>query len=104
MTQRSSLVALIGLWFIMAPWIMGFAGSSGALWSSVIGGGVLLLSSLLGFGKPGWNSLFNWISLLSGVWLMIFGMAFPFPLLQASLYLLLGLAAVLLTFYNMEGR
>ncbi|MCZ8522238.1 MULTISPECIES: SPW repeat protein [Paenibacillus] len=104
MTQRSSLTALIGLWFVLAPWIMGFAGESSALWSSIIGGGVLLLSSVLGFGKSGWDSLFNWLSLLSGVWLIIFAMAFGFPVLQAAFYLLLGLAAVLLTFYNMEGR
>jgi hypothetical protein len=68
----NSLAALIGVWFIIAPWVVNFSDDTGALWTSVIIGAVQVISSLLGFVGSGWNALQNWISLLTGVWFIIF--------------------------------
>ncbi|MGG2091173.1 SPW repeat protein [Priestia aryabhattai] len=36
MKLRGNLNALIGLWFIIAPWAIGYSDQSGALWSSIV--------------------------------------------------------------------
>jgi hypothetical protein len=68
----NSLAALIGVWFIIAPWVVNFSDDKGALWTSVIIGAVQVISSLLGFVGSGWTAWQNWISLLAGVWFIIF--------------------------------
>jgi hypothetical protein len=68
----NSLAALIGVWFIVAPWVVDFSDDKNALWTSVIIGAVQVISSLIGFAGSGWTAWQNWISLLAGVWFIIF--------------------------------
>jgi hypothetical protein len=66
----NGLDALAGLWLVVAPFILGFAGEQAALWSTVISGlvvGVLAASRSMGEGyQYVWP---NWVSLLAGIWL-----------------------------------
>jgi uncharacterized integral membrane protein len=42
---------LVGVWFIIAPWVLSFTARAGELWTSLIGGViVLVLSAWLAFG------------------------------------------------------
>jgi len=35
--------ALVGIWFIIAPFTLGFSGNGGEMWTSIIGGVILLI-------------------------------------------------------------
>jgi len=52
MKLRGNLNALIGVWFIIAPWAIGYSDQSGALWSSIIFGIIQVIVSLWGYDKP----------------------------------------------------
>lgn len=99
---RNLLAALIGLWFIGAPWILGYSGHSGALWSSMAAGFAELAFSLLALGKTGWGSWQHWIAFLAGVWFMMLPFVFSFGLGMTLFMLVLGVVTILLNFYNMN--
>jgi len=104
MTIRNSLSALIGLWFIMAPWIFDYSDHTNAFLSSVICGAVQLFASLLAFGKKGWNAWQNWLALLMGVWFIMFPITFAFQLMETVALVGLGIVTVLLNYYNMNAE
>ncbi|MGZ0875444.1 SPW repeat domain-containing protein [Priestia megaterium] len=56
----------------MAPWMLGFSYDAGATSASIVFGILQVITSLLGANKPGWNSWQNWISLISGLWFVLF--------------------------------
>ncbi|NRF95899.1 SPW repeat protein [Paenibacillus frigoriresistens] len=66
----NTINAFIGIFFIIAPWVFVDSDNSIILWISVIGGAIMLLSSLLSFKESAWN----FVSALAGVWFI----AFPF--------------------------
>ena len=42
----------LGIWIMAAPWILGYAGSSAALWNSVVAGAIVAVLGLWGvFGR-----------------------------------------------------
>lgn len=43
MIWQNVVSALIGIWFIIAPFSLGFAGNAGRIWTSIIGGVILLV-------------------------------------------------------------
>jgi hypothetical protein len=65
---NNTLNALIGIWFVIAPWVLNFSDHSGAVRISVIIGAILLLSSLFSFKAPVWN----FVSCIAGGWFIIF--------------------------------
>lgn len=68
------LNALIGIWFIIAPWALSFSGHSGALWASIIVGAIQLIVSFWAAvteDPVGWGLWQGWIALLAGIWFLI---------------------------------
>lgn len=70
--------ALVGIWFILAPFILKYSDHAGALWTSIIGGAILLVLA-------GWAVLSEearkqrWIQYvdgLVGIWFIIFPFVF----------------------------
>ncbi len=48
------LLVLVGIWLIIAPWVLNFSDNPGAMWNSIIFGvivGVINLVGALGGGK-----------------------------------------------------
>lgn len=39
------LIALVGLWLVLSPWLLGFAAMAAAMWSTVILGALIVISS-----------------------------------------------------------
>ncbi|SCW38844.1 SPW repeat-containing protein [Paenibacillus tianmuensis] len=101
---RNLLAALIGLWFVGAPWIFGFSGHSGAQWSMMAAGFIEFAFSLLALDKTGWDSWQHWIAFLAGVWFMMLPFIFSFGLGMTLFILALGIVTVLLNFYNMNAE
>ncbi|OXM84422.1 SPW repeat protein [Paenibacillus rigui] len=104
MTVRNSLSALIGLWFIMAPWLFHYSDHHNAFLSSVICGAVQLVASLLAIGKKGWYTWQNWVALLMGVWFIMFPIAYGFKLLETTVLVFLAVTTVLLNYFNMNAE
>ncbi|MED3729440.1 SPW repeat protein [Priestia filamentosa] len=104
MKTRGYLNALIGVWFIIAPWVMGFSDQSGALWSSIIFGIIQIIVSLWGSDKPGWNSWQNWVSVITGVWFVIF--PFIYSLTDGEVWssVILGLITIVFSLWNLGSN
>ncbi|KIL38939.1 membrane protein [Gordoniibacillus kamchatkensis] len=101
---RNGLSALIGLLFMLAPWWFDFSHIEGAVIGSLAAGFVQAVSSILAVGKTGWKSWPNWLSLIAGVWFIIFPFAFDLGVILAIMYLAFGIVTVLLNYYNMNGE
>lgn len=56
MKTRGVVNAVIGIWFVIAPWMLGFSYDAGATSSSIVFGTLQVITSFWGTTKPGWNS------------------------------------------------
>lgn len=66
--------ALIGVWFIISPWTLGYSQYTGALWFSIILGAILLIVSIWAAVQSktlGWASWQSWIALVMGILFII---------------------------------
>lgn len=104
MKWRNGLAAIIGIWFIISPWIFDYSDQEGALWTSIIVGAVLLIVS--GWAvclkdSSGWAVWQTWISLLAGVWFVIH--PFVFSLESEALWttVVLGAVTIILNLWTM---
>jgi hypothetical protein len=71
---RNWLSAVIGLWFIISPWVLGVAHYALAAWLSVIVGGIQFLVSAQAATKvdtPSWKTWQNWVATACGFWFFI---------------------------------
>jgi hypothetical protein len=98
----NSLAALIGVWFIIAPWVVNFSDDTGALWTSVIIGALQVISSLLGFSGSGWTAWQNWISLLTGVWFIIFPFVYALKIGEIWASVVLGAVTVIVSLWSLS--
>ncbi|UUZ81119.1 SPW repeat protein [Paenibacillus sp. P26] len=103
MRTRNTLSALIGLWFLIAPWVLGFD-SPGALWTSVVFGAVQIISSLWATDKSGWGVWQNWVSLVAGVWFILLPFAYSLSSGETWSSVILGLITVLLNLQNLATK
>ncbi|GIN86687.1 hypothetical protein J6TS2_30730 [Heyndrickxia sporothermodurans] len=104
MKTRSTLNALIGVWFIIAPWVIGFSDDSGALWSSVILGAIQAIVALWGYNNPGWNSWQSWITVITGVWFIVFPFIYSLSNGEVWASVILGAITVIFSFWNMGSN
>lgn len=104
MKTRGYLNALIGVWFIIAPWVIGFSDQSGALWSSIIFGIIQIIVSLWGSDKPGWSSWQNWISVITGVWFVIFPFIYSLTNGETWSSVILGLITIVFSLWNLGSN
>lgn len=100
----NTIVALIGIWFIIAPWIVGYSDDKGALWTSVIIGAVQLITSLWAFSSSGWGSWQSWISLLAGGWFIVFPFVYTVDTSVLWTSVILGAVTVLLNLVTMGAK
>ncbi|MDM5157553.1 SPW repeat protein [Bacillus sp. DX1.1] len=101
MKTRSALNGLIGLWFIIAPWALGFSDNDKMLWSSVIIGLIQSIVSFWGYDKFGWNSWQHWVSLLTGLWFVIFPFTYSLSSGEFWASVILGAITVLFSLWNL---
>ncbi len=91
----SGLNILFGLWLIISPFVLSFAGSTG-MWDAVIVGVIGIVLAWIRYANPANAPVLSWINALLGVWLIIspflFGMAGVTALLWD--YIIVGIAFV----------
>lgn len=67
----SGLNILVGLWLVIAPWVLGYSEQSNAVWNQVgVGVVIAALASFRVFAPRQWESL-SWINFVLGLWLVI---------------------------------
>jgi len=101
---RGIINAIIGIWFVIAPWMLGFSYDAGATSASIVFGILQVITSLLRANKPGWNSWQNWISLISGLWFVLF--PFIYSLTGEVLWssIILGLVTGLFSLWSLNSK
>ncbi len=91
----SGLNILFGLWLIISPFVLSFAGSTG-MWDAVIVGVIGVVLAWIRYASPDRAPILGWINALLGIWLIIspflFGMAGVTALLWD--YIIVGIAFV----------
>ncbi|CAK8583447.1 SPW repeat protein (plasmid) [Priestia megaterium] len=104
MKTRGILNALIGAWFIIAPWVIDSSDQAGAFWSSIIFGIIQLIASLWGYDKPGWNSWLNWISVITGAWFVISPFIYSLTNEEFGPSVILGLITIIFSLWNLGSN
>ncbi|MED3850804.1 SPW repeat protein [Priestia megaterium] len=101
---RGIINAVIGIWFVIAPRMLGFSYDAGATSASIVFGSLQVIMSFWGVTKPGWNSWQNWISLITGLWFILF--PFIYLLTDGVLWssVVLGLMTVLLSLWSLNSK
>ncbi|MCL6453892.1 MAG: SPW repeat protein [Alicyclobacillus sp.] len=109
MKWRNGLNALIGIWFIVAPWVLGFSGRADATWTSVVIGVIQAAASIWAayVERPGWGTWQNWVALLTGVWFVVQPFALNLSAVEGVVWssVILGLVTVVANLWTMvEGH
>lgn len=64
------IIVLVGLWLIVSPFLLGYAGDSVALWNSIIIGVVIAAIALVRAFSSASSFWLSWVSFALGLWLM----------------------------------
>jgi hypothetical protein len=109
MKWRNGISAIIGIWFIIAPWLLGFSGHTAALWTSVVGGAIQLISSAWAAfldDSSGWKVWQTWVSLLMGVWFIVqpFALQLQGNVGEAWSSVILGIITIALNLWTMLDK
>lgn len=62
------LIVLAGIWLIVAPFILGFSGTTLSM-NDVITGIIIAIVSLIAIGMPEEAARLNWVSAVLGLWI-----------------------------------
>ncbi|OAB40562.1 hypothetical protein PMSD_01260 [Paenibacillus macquariensis subsp. defensor] len=106
MKWRNGLAAIIGIWFIISPWIFDYSDQKEALWTSVIVGAVLLIVSgwaLCQEDSSGWAVWQTWVSLLAGIWFVIHPYVFSLDSETMWTTVILGAVTIILNLWTMAS-
>lgn len=104
MKWRNGLAALIGIWFIISPWVFHYSDHTGAVWTSVVLGAIQLIASAWAMFKEdtsGWKVWQTWGSLIMGVWFIIQPFAFSLGTSEVWISVILGAVTIILNLWTM---
>jgi hypothetical protein len=102
MKTRNVLCSLTGIWFIVAPWVLGLSLTASMIWTSTIFGAIQLVSSALALKKSNWTVLQNWLTLLTGIWFAVFSINFSLSFSQTWTIGMLGIVTIIMTLWTMD--
>ncbi len=80
----SWLIALVGLWHLISPWVLGYTAFTSALVNAVIFGALLIIFGVVAalVRSAGAARWLNWLNALIGIWLIIAPFALGFAALH----------------------
>lgn len=83
----------LGLWLVVSPWALGFAGEAGAMWNAVIAGVlVAAIACYALFEVMAWQ---EWANAALGIWLVISPWVLGFSALAAAMWSAVLVGAVI---------
>jgi hypothetical protein len=62
---------LLGLWLIVAPWILGDGGEGNVVWNEVVVGAAIALIAVVRVNAPARWAPLGWINVVLGGWLVV---------------------------------
>jgi len=67
------IIAIIGAWQIVSPFVLGYTTLPVAMWSAIITGAVILIVSLAAalINSRSLDRILDWVNFLLGIWLII---------------------------------
>ncbi len=65
------IIALIGVWEVISPFVLGFRSMNTAMVDAVIVGGVLIVFGIVSAFSRGAARVLDWLNALLGIWLII---------------------------------
>ncbi len=101
-TQKvlSWLVALAGLWEVIAAFVLGYSASTTALWDAIIIGIALIVLGVWAAlsNQEGTDRALDWINVVLGVWLIIAPFVLSYTFVTAALWndIIVGIVVVVL--------
>ncbi len=101
-TQKtlSWLVALAGLWEVIAAFVLGYSASPAALWNAIIIGVTLIVLGAWAAisDREATNKTLDWINVVLGVWLIIAPFLLGYTAVAAALWndIIVGIIVVVL--------
>lgn len=109
MKWQNWINALLGVWFIISPWAVGFSSNSGALWTAIIIGLIQVIVAVWAVSQQdvsGWNVWQTWVSLLTGIWFIIMPFVFGLSSNQGELWtgIIFGVVTAVLSLWVMGGQ
>lgn len=88
------ITAFLGIILLAAPYVLGFSQNMGALWTSLIVGAVLIVTSILeavALGRERWE---YWVLLVTGLAAIVAPFAIGFTALNSALWTLVIIGAL----------
>lgn len=101
-TQKtlSWLVALVGLWEVIAAFILGYTASTTAFWDAIVVGIVLIVLGAWAAlsNQEGTDKTLDWINVVAGIWLIIAPFVLGYSVVAAALWndIIVGIVVVVL--------
>ncbi|MEX1112628.1 MAG: SPW repeat protein [Candidatus Andersenbacteria bacterium] len=99
----SGIDMVAGLWLIIAPFVLGYAATTAALWNDVIFGiAIVLLAGSREVGEGYRYAWPSWLNAIIGVWLIIAPFAIGYSFIQEALWnsVIIGIAVALLATWS----
>ena len=91
---------ILGIWILISPFVLGFAGLHGAVWNNVIVG--IIITIVAGTGawvKPNASPEITWINFVLGIWLIVSAFVFGFRMDLAFTWnnIIMGIVAAIVS-------
>jgi hypothetical protein len=68
--------ALLGIWFVVAPFVLGFGSDRGAAAGGIVGGAILFLAALWALRSTVYQRMLSSLMGLIGIWFLVFPFIF----------------------------
>lgn len=101
MYLKNCLSALMGLWFLLSPWVFGFGDVTNALFSCAFIGSLQFVSSMLALGKTGKHMWQNWLCVATGALAIVLPNVFQLGMLAFLSFVMLGFMTILVNYANL---
>ncbi len=86
--RLSWVVAIIGLWQLISPFILGYTANTTAMWNAIIVGIIFIVlgvwSALV--SNAGTSRVLDWISFIVGLWLIVSPFVLGFSILTIAMW------------------
>ncbi len=66
---QDAVNALLGLWLVVSPWLLGYAGETAAAWNAWIPGVIVAVAAIAAL--TAFHEWEEWVNALLGLWLVI---------------------------------
>ena len=99
------IIAIVGAWQIVSPFVLGYTTLPVAMWSAIITGAIIVIVALVAaiINSRSLDRILDWVSFLLGIWLIVspFVLVFSHFGAMAAIWdaILVGILVILLSLW-----